>query len=93
MTWQGDPYFQGDISELHVFDYALSDHEVIIVRTYVRMSPHELPALESHRPKSSQIASLGHSNLLAPGRPVRGAAVAAGIRTRPHHSISRRLVA
>ena len=36
MTWQGDPYFQGDISELHVFDYALSDHEVIIVRTLVR---------------------------------------------------------
>ena len=26
--WSDDPYFQGDIAELHVFDYALSDIEV-----------------------------------------------------------------
>ena len=26
--WSNDPYFRGDISELHVFDYALSEREV-----------------------------------------------------------------
>jgi len=26
--WHDDPYFQGEIAELHVFDYALSDGEV-----------------------------------------------------------------
>ena len=59
--WEDDPYFQGDIAELHVFDYALSDTEVNACA-----AQRSLPASTRNRP----ILSLADSWVESPRVPI-----------------------